>query len=95
MSVLKIKDIDKSLQTKGFAVEQGRKHIFYYLTVDGKKTSIKTHVSHGESEIDDHLISAMKRQTKLEKKEFLDLINCPLSKDEYIQLLIDRGHICL
>lgn len=95
MSVLKIKDIDRSLQAKGFAVEPDRRHIFYYLMVDGKKTSIKTHVSHGEVEIDDPLIDAMKKQTKLKKNEFLDLINCPLSKDEYIQLLIERGFICL
>jgi len=41
LSVLKIKDIDRSLQAKGFTVDSDRRHIFYYLIVDGKKLLLK------------------------------------------------------
>ena len=95
MSVLKVKDIRNSLIVKGFHEEENRKHIFYHLLVGGKKTTIRTHVSHGETEIYDDLIDSMKKQTKLNKNEFLDLINCPLSKEKYIEILIERGHVSI
>ena len=93
MSVLKIKEIHSSLQLKGFEVQSDRKHIFYYLCVNGKRTSIRTHISHGEDEVDDSLISFMKKQTKLSKAKFIDLIKCPLSKEAYINILLEQGDI--
>lgn len=93
MSTLKIKDIQNSLLSKGFEAETGRKHIFYYFKIEGKKTSIRTYISHGEKEIYDVLISLMGKQTKLTKTEFIDLIKCPLTKDIYTELLINRGYI--
>ncbi len=74
MSTLKAKEIHNSLQLKGFEVQVDRKHIFYHLRLNGKRTSIRTHISHGEDEVDEGLISFMKKQTKLSKTEFINLI---------------------
>lgn len=35
----------------------------------------------------------MARQVKLNRKQFLDLIDCPLSSEGYIDLLRAAGHI--
>ena len=92
MGVLKTRTVKSSLLNKGFE-QRENDHDFFHLYYNGKKTSIRTKVSHGESEIDDHLIDQMKKQTKLTKSEFLDLVNCPLSKDEYFKILLEAGHI--
>jgi len=39
--------VQENLPKKGFVKQDDRKHIFYHLYHDGKKTHIRTHVSHG------------------------------------------------
>ena len=92
MATLKISDINKALLKKGF-FSQESDHTFFYLFVNGQKTSIWTKYSHGEKEIGNPLIAQMASQTKLEKDQFMDLIRCPLSKEKYIDILKNNGHI--
>lgn len=92
MTVLKHREICKGLEAKGFVNEKSD-HVFYHLYIDGKKTSIRTQLSHNKQDVDDYLIRFMKRQTKLTKNQFIDLIKCPLSKKDYINLLIQNGHV--
>lgn len=92
MSSLKTRKIKTSLKKKGFKEGNGD-HKYYFLYINDRKTSIFTKISHGEGEINDFLIKQMSKQTRLEKNEFLDLINCPLSYEEYIELLKQRGHL--
>lgn len=94
MATLKTKDIRKSLIYKGF-IEEDRDHKHYILIINNKKTSVFTKISHGKEEIDDGLIGCMAKQTRLSKKEFLDLVECPLSYEIYIQKLINQGIIKL
>jgi folate-dependent tRNA-U54 methylase TrmFO/GidA len=35
----------------------------------------------------------MARQVRLSKDQFADLINCPLSKEEYMQMMKDQGYV--
>ena len=90
MTVLKTKKIVNSLQSKGFAVDE-RSHTHLILFVGGRKTGIWTKVSHGSREIDDHLIACMARQVRLKKPLFLDLVNCPLTTEGYLQELARQG----
>lgn len=92
MTVRKARDIEKSLIRKGFKQEP-RDHRFFVLYIDGKRSSVNTHTSHCGQEINDYLIDCMKKQLSLTKKQFLDLIDCPLSYEEYIQILRDLGRI--
>ena len=94
MAVLDAKQISKSLKKKGFVESEGD-HTFYTLYVDGIKTRVRTKLSHGETEIGDTLISLMQKQTFLSKKDFLRLIECPMSKEEYINKLIEENVILL
>jgi len=82
----------ENLQRKGFRKRQGGDK-YFHLYVDGKKTAVFTFVSHGEREIHDGLLGQMAKQTHLVKKEFLDLVDCPMTEDDYLKLLRERGHL--
>lgn len=87
------KKISASLIKKGFIEVAYRADKKYYLTLDGKKVGIHTFVSHGTKEYGENLIGEMKKQLRLSKKEFIDLIDCPMTKEGYIRILIKKGCI--
>lgn len=93
----KARRIISSLTKKGFYAKKGRsKHIKYTLYVNGKKTSVFTWISHGLDEYDDQLLNAMKKELRLESShEFDDLIDCPMSEEMLISLLVKKGAIKL
>lgn len=92
MPSLKVKDISSSLLKKGFVASE-KDHTYYIFYKDNHKTRVWTKISHGEKEIGDKLINAMQKQLKLTKQQFLDFVNCPLSKDEYRKILLDSNAI--
>lgn len=86
------KNVAAGLRVKGFQPHDGDHH-FYRLFVNGKNTGIRTKISHGEKEIGDNLLAQMAKQTKLVKKDFLDLVDCPLSEAKYLEKLREGGHL--
>lgn len=89
MKPRKSKEIQKVLQKKGFILEPEKDHHqFYYLVIDGKKQNIKTYFSHGKQEYDKFLMSQIKKQLKfIETNLAEDFFNCPMSKEQYIEML--------
>ena len=83
MASLKTRDIRTALVNKGFSEDRSGDHIWLNYTPDGKKTRIRTKISHGKDNIGDPLISAMSKQTKLGKNEFIELVTCSLSGKSY------------
>lgn len=81
-----------SLSRKGFQREDTHHHVFHLL-VDGKRSSIRTHISHGVPEYGDTLLSQVKKQMRLSKRQLEDFINCPLSEQAYREILIEQGDI--
>jgi len=80
----------KNLKKKGFYDAPGD-HMFLEYFYEGKLV-LATKISHGAShDLNDHLIGKMANQCKLDKKDFVDLANCPLSAEEYLKKLIDKG----
>ncbi|MHB1868150.1 MAG: hypothetical protein ACYCPP_04310 [Nitrososphaerales archaeon] len=92
MTIRKTRDISESLSKKGFEVSQGD-HRFFVLHVGGKKTSIWTKVSHGGKEVGDSLIHMMSAQLRLDKKQFLDLVDCPMTREAYLEELKKQGFL--
>ncbi len=91
MPVLDAKKTYQNLLSKGFkAVKGDHKYLEYYFN---GKFILHTKISHGEKELQDFHIGMMKRQCKLEKTEFIDLANCPLSESEYLEILKKNGII--
>ncbi|MFR1850293.1 MAG: type II toxin-antitoxin system HicA family toxin [Clostridium sp.] len=84
--VFKSQKVEKALKRKGFK-EEPRDHKYFVFYNNGKKTRIKTKVSHCGQEINDYLIDQMKKQLHLNKSQFEDLINCPLSEEDYKAIL--------
>lgn len=82
-----------ALEKKGFRGKKGRqKDLRFVLYVDGKKTSVRTKVSHGIDTYGESLLGKMKTQLRLNNlAELLALIDCPLTGPAYVQLLRDSG----
>jgi hypothetical protein len=85
---LKARDVAGALTLKGFK-KSDRDHHFYYLWYKGKKTAIRTKISHGESEIHDKNCASMARQIKLNSAQFRDFVECPLTEQLYLKILVD------
>lgn len=87
------KKIEKALRKKGFVKKEGSNHRVYILSVDGLKTSISTIISRGSGYkvYSASLLGQMKGQLKLTNKQLLDLIDCPLSKEDYMNHLSNMG----
>jgi predicted transcriptional regulator len=85
--------VEKGLLKKGFLKEEGDHHYFEYCDLKGNITSIKTKTSHTKKMkvIPDNILSQMAKQCHLNKSEFLDLIDCPLSQKDYQKKLYQKG----
>ena len=93
-SVRSGRKIDSALQKKGFLRDSDADHVHYFfLHGNGDHTQIKTKMSHGMggSTLSAKLISDMAKQLHLTKKQFLDLIDCPLDEEGYRQVLRDAS----
>ena len=88
----KAREVITGLGKKGFRKREND-HTYLTLWVDGRKTAVWTKVSHGEKEIHDRLLAVMARQICLSRQQFLDLVDCPLTEVEYIQMLREGGHV--
>lgn len=75
----------KSIEKKGFTRVREGKHIILKFFLDGEPTLIRTLLSHGTNHrtVSSGLLSQMARQCKLNSKQFKDLIECSLTKQEY------------
>lgn len=95
MKPRKNKDIQKVLLKKGFILEPAKDHHqFYYLVIDGKKQAIKTYFSHSKKEYDKFLMNQIKKQLKFRETEKAeDFFDCPMSGQQYIEMLVELGEI--
>jgi hypothetical protein len=89
------KDVEAALKQKGFVQSEGDHHRFVYFTRDGRKTSANTKTSHSPKvkDIADNLLSQMARQCLLTKPRFLELVDCPLERDEYEQFVLEQDEV--
>ena len=92
MSSRKTRDLRKALTAKGFEAVHTH-HDMFWLCVGGKRSSVRTRISHGASEYGENLLGQMARQLGLSRTEFDDFIECPLSEEQYVDLLAERGRL--
>jgi hypothetical protein len=95
MTQRKREEIQNALQRKGFQLSSNDHNKFIYFTFSGNKTSVWTKTSFGTShkDIGDDNIGKMARQCRLNKRDFIDLVDCPLSRQEYENKLKTEGQI--
>ncbi|MCU7838887.1 MAG: hypothetical protein KZQ94_05860 [Candidatus Thiodiazotropha sp. (ex Troendleina suluensis)] len=85
--------IETALKAKGFMQEACAHHDKYMYYVDDKFTGVHTRISRGSKYRDysDNLLSKMKKQLKLNSSsELLALIDCPMTKEQYKQILHEK-----
>lgn len=90
MTILRARAIVSSLTSKGFReVDGDHKRLVYYS--GGKKTEVRTKVSHSSRDVGEDLIHQMAKQTRLSKPEFVDLVECTMAGDVYREKLRSHG----
>lgn len=92
MGTYKTDKLDKALTKKGFRKESTH-HEMYWLFVGERRSEIRTRISHGKKEYGDPLLGQMAKQMKLRRSQFDDFVECPLSQEDYINLLQQQGII--
>jgi hypothetical protein len=83
------KNVEAALLKKGFTETQGDHHYFVYISLEGKKSMARTKTSHSPKAktLGDDLLKLMSGQCRLQKSQFLDLVDCPLTREKYEEIL--------
>lgn len=87
--------VEASLKSKGFQLDERKHRRFVYFSIDGIQTNIWTFTSHGAKtkSVGDSLLAKMAKQCGLKKAQFLDLVDCPLEREDYELILSGKGLI--
>ncbi len=95
MSIRSTRKIKKALRKKGFVEVEGGKHIRFLLKLDGLLQPVATIISRGSSykEYGGRLFNDMAKQLHLSNQELEQFVDCPLTMEQYLALLRERGHI--
>lgn len=89
MPVLRTRDVDRALVRKlGFEKTETH-HYVYRLWLEGKLAA-RTYISHGGRELSRYHVSQMAKQLQLRTVEFVDAVNCPLTREDYYRILRER-----
>ena len=90
------RDIQRGLSRKGFEEYEQRNHThYYYINLKGNKKSVNTHVSRGtkHKSVGAENLGKMARECEVSMRDFLGLIDCPLSQEDYEEKLKEKGKI--
>jgi hypothetical protein len=90
----KTRAIRAALLSKGFIADDTH-HEMFWLVVDGKKTSVRTRISHGVAEYGDNLLALIARQIGLNNRGLYSLVDCPMDGERLKKVLTERGKIRL
>ena len=92
MAVISSRETIQNLKKKGF-VEKQSHHKMLELWHNGKFV-LHTRISQGgDHDLNNFLIKQMSVQCQLDKQQFTDLAKCPLSKEEYLAILREKGRL--
>jgi hypothetical protein len=93
--VLDKKKAYQNLKKKGFVDSDNHSGDHKYLEFyHNDKLICYTKISNGsKKDLDAFLIKQMSNQCKITKLEFADLVNCPLSAAEYLNILKEKGEL--
>ncbi len=95
MKEISAKQLAQALSKKGFIKESGKRHDQYFFVYNSKRTSIRVSISRGSGYAysGDLLRRLRADEMKLDKQNFIDFIQCPLTVEMYAQYLIQKGVI--
>ena len=86
---LKVKDIDRAWNKLGMEIKNtGDRHARFY---EGGKLVLTTMRSFGSGNLDGNIPHKIRQQMKLNEDQFSRLIDCPLKRPEYVDILRKKG----
>ncbi len=88
---LKKRDIQKIFQKLDLEVRT-TSHIYGWLVVEGKRI-LRVHYSFGKGNIPAKITEKIRGQLKLNQQNFKDLIECPLTKEDYLEIIKEKGYL--
>ena len=91
MAVLDARKVTKNLLKKGFELRESHHHYFEFWH-EGKLIA-KTRSSHNNQGINDYLIKSMASGCQMPKKFFIEFCKCTKNKEDYIELLLEKGDL--
>lgn len=86
MKTYEIEKIFKKLDLKA----RSTTHKYGWLVVNNRKI-LRVHYSHGRGDIPEKIANKIRGQLKLSQKDLRDLIDCPLTYGDYINILRRKG----
>ncbi|MCL2095612.1 MAG: hypothetical protein FWH10_01765 [Oscillospiraceae bacterium] len=85
------KKASQSLLKKGFIRVEGAKHTQYIFVYKGKEIC-GTFMSRNNQDLDDYLLASMQKQLELDSRgDFIKLIDCPMSEEDYTEILKNKN----
>jgi len=96
LSQVKKINVISALTKKGFKEYSSKKdHLYFHFIYEGREYPIRTKISHGSgyADLGNPLIALMAKQMMLSKQQFLEFVQCHISKDGYVQILKEIGEI--
>ena len=70
--------------------DRARHHVFFYLDYDGRRY-LGSKMSHSwRGDLDDQQIDWVKKPLLLSKSEFDQLVDCPMTKNQFFEVWIGR-----
>ncbi len=88
---MKIVDIERIFSKLSLQV-RSTGHNYGWLIVNDKKI-LRVHYSHGKGDLPNKIMHKIRGQLKLSEKDFINLIACPLSYEDYLDILKRKGII--
>lgn len=88
--------IESNLLKKGFVLREDAHHRYFHHVYHGEKTPAYAYISHGSryKTYGMPLLKKMKMGLRLDtNKQVIDLIECPMSGEDYNQILKNKGLI--
>lgn len=92
MPSIRARELHAALLRMGF-VPVNKKHVFYFHTIDGRKTGVRTMISHGEDECREPLLHKMARQLWLSRSELDSFVDGTMTLAQYLAILRTKGAI--
>ena len=86
---MKVNEMEKIFRKLDLKV-RSTGHNYGWLIVNGRKI-LRVHYSHGKGDIPFIVANKIRGQLKLSQKDFLELLNCPLTYEGYLNILKQKG----
>lgn len=86
---LKKRDLQKIFKKLDMEV-RSTGHIYGWLVVKGKKI-LRVHYSFGKGNIPAKISEKIRGQLKLDQHNLKNLVDCPLSKESYLEIIKEKG----